>query len=165
MPPGSARPARARPRCKPLVSAWHEQRADIHGISLGWRQARELRDAGLHTDIEKGERDTIAAVSVFINRVKGGRIDLSNRSVVVIDELGTNGTRQMLDLLRLQERHGSRLAAIGDPKQCQSIDSTVRQTSEPAREIAGLLRKGGPDAVGQALEMKRQDGTASATFG
>jgi len=169
---------------KPLVSAWHEQGADIHGISLGWRQARDLRDAGLNTDIEKGGRDTIAAVSVFISRVKSERLDLSNRSVVVVDELGTIGTRQMLEVLRLQERHGFRLAAIGDPKQCQSIeagqvisllekalgkvpsiDSTVRQTDDRAREIASLLRKGGPDAVGRALEMKRQDGTAEIVAG
>jgi len=169
---------------KPLVSAWREQGADIHGISLGWRQARDLRDAGLHTDIEKGGRDTIAAVSVFINRVQSGRLELSNRSVVVVDELGTIGTRHMFELLRLQERHGFRLAAIGDPKQCQSIeagqvigllekalgkvpsiDSTMRQTNDRAREIAGLLRKGGPDAVGQALDMKRQDGTAEIVAG
>ena len=54
---------------KPLVLAWHEQGADIHGISLGWHQARDLREAGLNTDIEKGARDTIAAVSVFIRHV------------------------------------------------------------------------------------------------
>uniref|UniRef100_UPI001F1643C7 AAA family ATPase n=1 Tax=Acidiphilium multivorum TaxID=62140 RepID=UPI001F1643C7 len=79
---------------KPLVAAWRDQGADIHGISLGWRQARELREAGLNTEAETGGRDTIAAVSVFINRVESGRLDLSNRSVVVIDELGTIGTRQ-----------------------------------------------------------------------
>ena len=169
---------------KPLVAAWRDQGADIHGISLGWRQARELREAGLNTEAETGGRDTIAAVSVFINRVESGRLDLSNRSVVVIDELGTIGTRQMLDLLRLQERHGFRMVAIGDPKQCQSIEagqvigllekglgevpsieSSVRQTNERAREIAGLLRKGGAEAVGKALDMKRQDGTAEIVAG
>ncbi|WP_346726639.1 MobF family relaxase [Acidiphilium multivorum] len=169
---------------KPLVAAWRDQGADIHGISLGWRQARELREAGLNTDTETGGRDTIAAVSVFINRVESGRLDLSHRSVVVIDELGTIGTRQMLDLLRLQERHGFRMVAIGDPKQCQSIEagqvigllekglgkvpsieSTVRQTNERAREIACLLRQGGAEAVGKALDMKRQDGTAEIVAG
>lgn len=95
--------------------------------------------------------------------------------------MGTIGSRQMLDLLRLQERHGFRMVAIGDPKQCQSIeagqvigllekglgkvpsiDSTMRQTNERAREIAGLLRKGGAEAVGKALDMKRQDGAKGA---
>ncbi|MCF3948178.1 MobF family relaxase [Acidiphilium iwatense] len=169
---------------KPLVASWQAQGSDIHGISLGWRQARELREAGLNTDAEKAGRDTIAAVSVFINRVESGRLDLTNRSVVVIDELGTIGTRQMLELLRLQERHGFRMVAIGDPRQCQSIEAgqvigllekalgkvpsietTVRQTNERAREIAGLLRQGGAEAVGKALEMKRQDGTAEIVAG
>lgn len=167
---------------KPLVAAWQERGHDIHGLSLGWRQARELRDAGLNTDAETGGRDTIAAVSVFINRVQSGRLELSPRSVVVIDELGTIGTRQLLELLTLQDRHGFRMVAIGDPKQCQSIeagqvisllegigvpslDSTVRQTDERARQITGLLREGGIEAVEQALTMKREDKTAEIVPG
>ena len=162
---------------KPLVAAWHAQGADIYGLSLGWRQARELAEAGLATE----KRDSVAATSVFIDRVKAGRIALSEKSVVVIDELATIGTRQLLELLRLQDRHGFRMVAIGDPKQCQaieagfvtrllekalgaipSIETTVRQTDPRAREITNLLRDG--DAA-SALEMKRQDGTAELVPG
>ncbi len=32
---------------KPLVAAWHAKGADIHGVSLGWRQAREFAMPGL----------------------------------------------------------------------------------------------------------------------
>jgi ATP-dependent exoDNAse (exonuclease V) alpha subunit len=44
-------------------------------------------------------------------------------SVVVVDEVGLVGTRQMLDLLRLQQRTGAQIAMVGDPKQCQSIEA------------------------------------------
>ncbi|HQT84972.1 MAG TPA: MobF family relaxase [Acidiphilium rubrum] len=168
---------------KPLVAAWHERGQDVHGISLGWRQARELREAGLNTEANTGGRDTIAATSVFINRVKSGSVVLTHQSVVVVDELGTIGTRQLLELLRLQDQHGFRMVAIGDPKQCQSIESgqviglleksiavpgietSVRQTDDRAREIAALLRKGGAENVAKALTMKREDKTAEIVPG
>jgi len=196
---------------KPLVAAWHEQGADIHGISLGWRQARDLRESGLRIadpirrrnpvppkawgevsgqaaiprhlrdGSSNSHRDSVAAVSVFINRVKSGRLVLSHGSVVVIDELGTIGTRQLAELLTLQDQYQFRMVAIGDPKQCQSIEAgsvirlletalgkipsietTVRQTNPRAREIAGLLRAG---KGAEALAMKYQDKTAEIVSG
>jgi TrwC relaxase/AAA domain len=157
---------------RPLVSAWHAEGADIHGLSLGWRQARDLAEAGLTVD----RGDSVAATSVFIDRVKSGRVTPSDKSVVVIDELATIGSRQLLDLLRLQDRYGFRMVAIGDPKQCQaieagfvtrlleqalgsipSVESSIRQTDPRAREITKLLRRG---EAATALDMKREDGTA-----
>ena len=162
---------------RPLVAAWHAERADIYGLSLGWRQARELAEAGLAVH----GRDTVAATSVFIDRVKSGRITVSEKSVVVIDELATIGTKQLLELLRLQDRYGFRMVAVGDPKQCQaieagfvtrlletalgalpSIETSVRQTDPRAREITDLLRR---REAATALEMKRQDGTAEIVPG
>ncbi len=118
---------------------------------------------------------------MFIDRVKAGRIALTHNSVVVIDELATVGTRQLLELQRLQDRHGFRLIGIGDPRQCQaieagfvtrllekalgglpSVETTVRQTDARAREITTLLRQG---YAATALEMKRQDGTAEIIAG
>jgi len=161
----------------PLVAAWHEKGADIHGISLAWRQARDLLGAGLKP--EAG--DTFSAASVFLQRVQSGRLSLTHKSVVVIDELATIGARQLLELLRLQDRYGFRMVGIGDPKQCQSIEAgfvtgliekalgpipsietTVRQTDARAREIATLLRQGEAAA---ALEMKREDKTAEIVPG
>ena len=104
-------------------------------------------------------------------------------SVVVVDEVGLIGTRQMLDLLRLQERTGMQIVMVGDPKQCQSIEAgpviellrkgvgegavpeiltSIRQKTEREREITGLFRAG--RAV-EALEMKQQDGTALLVAG
>ncbi|MGH7122368.1 MAG: MobF family relaxase, partial [Acetobacteraceae bacterium] len=162
---------------KPLVAAWHANGADIHGISLAWRQARDLLGAGLKPDIG----DTFSAVSVFLQRAQSGRLSLTHKSVVVIDELATIGTRQLLELLRLQDHHGFRMVAIGDPKQCQSIEAgfvtgliekaigstpsietAVRQTDDRAREITTLLRRG---EAASALEMKREDGTAEIVPG
>ena len=103
--------------------------------------------------------------------------------MVVVDELGLLGTRQGLELLRLQEARGFRLAMLGDDRQCQAIEAgpivdlvrralgegqvpeiltTVRQRAEREREIAGHWREG---RATEALAMKRADGTAELVPG
>jgi hypothetical protein len=83
--------------------------------------------------------------------------------VVAVDEWGLLGTRQALELLRLQERHGFKVVALGDDKQCQAIEAgaiidlsrralgaervpviptTLRQRTERERQIVGLFRDG-----------------------
>ena len=158
----------------PLVEAWKDDRREVFGITLAWRQAADLRSAGI------AERASVAA---FLKCVETGRYVLDRNSVVVVDEVGLLGTRQMLDLLRLQERTGMQIVMVGDPKQCQSIEAgpvidllrqavgetavpeiltSIRQKTEREREITGLFRAG---RAAEALEMKQQDGTAELVAG
>jgi hypothetical protein len=88
-----------------------------------------------------------------------------------------------LELLRLQEKMGFRLAMIGDDKQCTSIEAgpiidlarkalgpgqvpeiltTVRQQTQHERKVTALFRDGKADA---ALKLKRQDGSAELVPG
>ena len=53
---------------QPLVSAWHEQARDVHGIALAWRQADELVDAGI-------PQQRVKALSVFEQAAAKGEID------------------------------------------------------------------------------------------
>ncbi|UEM08137.1 relaxase domain-containing protein (plasmid) [Skermanella rosea] len=161
---------------KPLVDAWEADGRTVFGAALAWRQSDALAEAGI------GAANR-AAVSVFLDRAKSGKLPLDGRSVVVVDELGLLGTRQMLDLMRLQGSHGFQLVALGDPKQCQAIDagptialmrralgkqavpevlSTVRQKGERERQIARLFRDGKAEA---ALAMKREDKTVQLVAG
>jgi hypothetical protein len=158
----------------PLVDAWKADGREVFGITLAWRQAADLRSAGI------AERASVAA---FLKRVETGRYALDRNSVVVVDEVGLLGTRQMLDLLRLQERTGAQIVMVGDPKQCQSIEAgpvidllrravgaeaipeiltSIRQRTEREREITSLFRAG---RAPEALEMKQQDGTAELVAG
>lgn len=161
---------------RPLVAAWGAQGRDVHGIALAWRQADELVEAGI-------PQSRVKALTVFEQAAAKGEISLSARSVVVVDELGLLGTRQGLELLRLQERHGFRMVWMGDERQLQSIEAgpvielarralgpeqvpeiltTRRQQSAREREIAGLFREG---RAAEALALKRQDGTAELVAG
>jgi hypothetical protein len=158
----------------PLVEAWKADGREVFGITLAWRQAADLRSAGI------AERASVAA---FLKRVEIGRYMPDRNSVVVVDEVGLLGTRQMLDLLRLQERTGMQVVMVGDPRQCQSIEAgpviellrqavgeeavpeiltSIRQKTEREREITGLFRAG---RAAEALEMKQQDGTAELVAG
>ena len=103
--------------------------------------------------------------------------------MIVVNEVGQLGTRQLLKLLRVQERTGAQIVMIGDPKQCQSIEAgpvidllrnalgedaipqiltSIRQKTEREREITSLFRAG---KAAEALEMKQQDGTAELVAG
>ena len=164
---------------QPLVAAWQAEGRQVYGIALAWRQADDLTDAGI-------QQRQVKAYSVFMDAVKAGEVALDPRAVVVVDELSLLGTRQSLELLRLQETHGFRIAMLGDDKQCASIEAgpiidlarkalgdgqvpeiltTIRQETKRERQIAGLLRTGRPDDVAQALSMKRDDGTVELVPG
>ena len=160
----------------PLVDAWHADGRTVYGAALAWRQTDDLVQAG----IPEARR---AAVSVFLDRVRGGHYALGRDSVVVVDELALLGTRQLLELLQLQQQHGFQLVAVGDPKQCQSIEAgpvvellrralgpeaipeiltTVRQQTERERTTSLLFREG---QAAEALAVKREDGTARLVAG
>ncbi|MFC7694198.1 AAA family ATPase [Paeniroseomonas aquatica] len=70
-----------------MVAAWQAQGRAVHGVSLAWRQADDLAEAGI-------DRGNVRAFSVFLDAAKAGGIALDRRAVVVVDELGLLGTRQ-----------------------------------------------------------------------
>lgn len=126
----------------PLVAAWQAEGGRVYGAALAWRQSDDLAGTGI------AEPDR-AALSVFLDRAQRGEVRLDARSVVVVDELGLLGTRQLLNLLRLQASSGCRIVAIGDEKQCQSIE---------AGPVIDLLRRAlGPEAVPELLSSVRQE--------
>ena len=160
----------------PLVDAWQQDGRRVYGAALAWRQSDDLAGAGI------AEADR-AAFSVFLDRVAKGQVRLDRNSVVVVDELGLLGTRQLLELLRVQAATGCQVVAVGDPKQCQAIEagpviellrralgpdavpellSTVRQQSTRERETSLMFREG---RATEALALKRADGTAQLVPG
>ena len=173
---GSAGSGKTKGVLPPLVAAWQQRGLAVWGVAQAWRQAKELEGAGI-------KHANTRALQPFLDGVEAGQTPLAGHSVVVLDELGQIGTRQLLHLLRLRERHGFKLVAIGDDKQCQSIEagpviellrqalgearipqilSAVRQLSEEERRIAGLFREG---QARQAIDAKREAGTAELAPG
>lgn len=155
----------------PLVEAWKQDDRDVWGAALAHRASDLLVEAGIPAQ-------SVTALAPFIRRVKKGRIALTARSVVVLDEISQIGTRDLLTLLELREQYGFSIVAVGDPMQSQAIEagaviglleraladiapiptlaSSVRQKRPRDRETALLFRQGQAD---QAIARKREDGT------
>jgi len=155
---------------KPLVRAWQDDGRTVHGIALAWRQSDDLAEAGIET------RKT-RAVESFLRAVQSGRAMLDQKSVLVVDEIGLLGTRQLNDILGLQKNHGFQLVMIGDPKQMQAVEagpvidllrralgqtvvpelgSSVRQKDAEERETVLMLRNG---QTAEAIMRKHENGT------
>lgn len=150
-----------------MVHAWAQDGRDVHGISLAHRQADDLRWAGIRS---------VNAVEPFLRNLERGKLVLTDRSVVVLDEAFLLGTRQALRLMQQQERMGFAVMMAGDPRQGQSIEAgaiahllektfagripeithTIRQRSERERETALMFREG---RAKDALDRKVSDDT------
>lgn len=173
---GAAGAGKTTAVASPLVEAWKAKGLEVWGVAQAWRQAQELEQAGI-------PRFNTRALQPFLDGVKEGRTKLGQDSVVVLDELGQIGTRQLLDLLKLREAHGFKLVALGDELQAQSIEagpvidllrkaigeeripqilSTVRQKSEQERALAGQFRNG---EIAAAVGTMRDLGTAELVPG
>lgn len=161
---------------RPLVDAWRQDGKRVFGTALGNNQTDSLEDAG----IKAADR---AALDPFLRRAAAGKLPLDRDSVVVIEEVGRVGTRQLRELLTLQEERGFKVVAVGDPEQLQSIEAghvvglmrralgddaipeivtTRRQRTEEEKVTTGLFREG---RAGEAIERKRTDGTAILVAG
>ena len=161
---------------KPLVDAWKADGREVHGIALAWRQSDDLTEAGITARNAR-------AVESFLKSVETGRVQPGPRSVVVVDELGLLGTRQLNDLLRAQQEHGFQIVGIGDPKQMQSVEAgtvvdllrrglgetaipmletSVRQMGQEERETTLMFRNGETAA---AVQRKLENGTLLVTPG
>jgi len=155
----------------PLIEAWQQDGRDVWGAALAHRTSDLLVEAGIPARF-------VTALDPLIRRIEDGRIALTERSVVVLDEISQIGTRDLLTLLRLREQHGFSVVAIGDPMQSQAIEAgavndllgrafediapiptletSLRQKHPRDRETALLFRQGQAD---RAIARKREGGT------
>ncbi|MBU6418754.1 MAG: AAA family ATPase [Proteobacteria bacterium] len=155
---------------KPLVRAWRDDGRAVYGIALAWRQSDDLTDSGI-------EARNTRAVASFLRAAQAGAIRLDRKSVVVIDEVGLLGTRQLNDILAVQKKDEFQLVMLGDPRQMQSVEagsviellrralgernvpelaSSVRQKDAEEREAALMFRNG---QTAEAVRRKDANGT------
>lgn len=157
---------------QPLVDAYTAAGSQVFGTSLGWKQTRALTETGIPAE-------RCLALAKLLSDAERGKINLGPGTVIIIDELGQVGTRDLLRLMRLRRDNGRfRILAVGDPRQCSSVAAgpvidllqealgreaipeiltTVRQREQDERETTGMFRQG---RAAEALRRKRSDGTA-----
>lgn len=116
--------------------AWEAEGFELFGCALAGKAADGL---------ESGSGIKSQTLHSLIAELDSGDKTLTKKSVVVLDEAGMVGTRQMSTLIDHVQNSGAKLVLVGDHQQLQSIE-------------AGGLFKGISDAVGHAelVDIRRQ---------
>ncbi|QDV43906.1 Multifunctional conjugation protein TraI [Stieleria neptunia] len=94
--------------------AWETAGYQVLGTALAAKAARGLEDGSGIQSIH---------IHKLLRDIEKGEAKLDEKSVVVLDESGMVGTRQMEKLLSVAESAGAKLVLIGDCKQLQAIDA------------------------------------------
>jgi Ti-type conjugative transfer relaxase TraA len=94
--------------------AWEREGYNVRGASLSGIAAENL---------EGGSGITSRTIASLEYQWKQGREQLSERDVLVIDEAGLTGTRQMERVLSAARDAGAKVVLVGDPEQLQAIEA------------------------------------------
>ncbi|GAA0318321.1 Ti-type conjugative transfer relaxase TraA [Sphingomonas oligophenolica] len=103
--------------------AWEGAGYSVHGIALSGIAAENL---------EGGSGIASRTIASMEHQWAQGRELLTNRDVLVIDEAGMIGTRQMERVISEAEKRGAKVVLVGDPEQLQAIEAgaAFRSTAE-----------------------------------
>ncbi len=116
--------------------AWEGQGYRVCGVALAGKAVEELQEAsGIQSR-------TIASMEARLNRQK----DLfKKRDILVVDESGMVGSRQLARLLRAAEAGEAKVVLVGDPDQLQPISAGAAFRAIIERtgfaEISGIRRQ------------------------
>jgi len=127
------------------ADAWRRQGVEAHGAALAGKAADSLQDAsGIPSR-------TLASLE---KSWKTGHAPIKAGDVLVIDEAGMVGTRQMARVAEKMSEIGAKLVLIGDPDQLQPIEADM-----PLRD---LVAKHGAARLTE-VRRQRQDWQRDAT--
>jgi hypothetical protein len=94
--------------------AWEKAGFDVRGIALSGIAAENL---------ENGSGIASRTIASLEHQWAQGRETLGANSILVIDEAGMIGTRQMERVIGEAQRHGAKVVLVGDPQQLQAIEA------------------------------------------
>ncbi|MDE1980749.1 MAG: relaxase domain-containing protein [Betaproteobacteria bacterium] len=131
--------------------SWEADGMEVRGLALSGKAAEGLEQSA------KIDSQTIHS---FLGRLDEGKDALTSRTVLVVDEAGMVGSRQMDRLITETGRAGAKLVLVGDSKQLQAVDAggafrsvtdeigkvelseVRRQVHEADREMVKAFREG-----------------------
>jgi conjugative relaxase-like TrwC/TraI family protein len=94
--------------------SWEASGLEVLGTSLSARAARGLQDgAGIES----------CTLTKLLSGIKSGAVELGPGHVVVVDEAGMVGTRELARLIEACDAADSKLVLVGDPGQLPEIEA------------------------------------------
>lgn len=125
--------------------AWEDEGYNVRGAALSGIAAENLEGgSGIHSR-------TLASLEYAWNR---GCETLTNRDVLVIDEAGLVGTRQLERVIGAADRAGAKVVLVGDVEQLQAI--------EAGAAFRALAERHGAVEISQ-IRRQREDWQRAAT--
>ncbi|HSX53745.1 MAG TPA: AAA family ATPase, partial [Sphingomonas sp.] len=116
--------------------AWENAGYTVHGVALSGIAAENL---------EQGSGIASRTIASLEHQWAQGRELLTNGDVLVIDEAGMIGTRQMERVISEAQKRGAKVVLVGDPEQLQAIEAgaAFRATAERhgSAEITQIRRQ------------------------
>ncbi|BAI98016.1 hypothetical protein Sj15T_24170 [Sphingobium sp. TA15] len=116
--------------------AWEQAGYAVRGAALSGIAAENL---------EGGSGITSRTIASLEHQWGQGRELLTDRSILVIDEAGMIGTRQMERVIAQAEKRGAKVVLVGDPEQLQAIEAGAAFRSVTERhgsvEITSIRRQ------------------------
>ncbi|MBE1526406.1 Ti-type conjugative transfer relaxase TraA [Sphingopyxis sp. OAS728] len=116
--------------------AWEAAGYEVRGAALSGIAAEGL---------EQGSGIASRTIASLEHQWANGRELLTNKHVLIIDEAGMLGTRQLERVVSEAEKHGAKVVLVGDPEQLQAIEAgaAFRSTAERhgAVEITSIRRQ------------------------
>lgn len=94
--------------------AWQSAGLEVRGAALAAKAANNLQDS---TNISS------QTLHSLIHELDSGQAELNKNTVLVIDEAGMVGSRQLNDILSHVHASGAKVILVGDSKQLQPIDA------------------------------------------
>lgn len=107
-----------------VADAWQRQGVAVHGAALAGKAAEGLQAS---SDIPSR---TLAALELSW---QNGNAPIARGDVLVIDEAGMIGTRQMTRVMSKCQEIGAKLVLVGDPDQLQPIEAGT-----PFRDLVAI---------------------------
>ena len=116
--------------------AWEQSGFTVLGTALAAKAAQTLED---------GSRIKSLHLHSLLRAIENGKQELTNDTILVVDEAGMVGTRMMERLLAVSEEARTKVVLVGDHRQLQAIDAGA-----PFRVIAERL------GVADLVQIRRQ---------
>ncbi len=86
---------------------------EVHGLSAAWAQALNLKD--------EAKLDSGRAIAGWLLDIEKGRITLNPSSLVLLDEAGMVGVRDMRNVIKAVQDAGAKIVLMGDTLQQSSV--------------------------------------------
>lgn len=128
--------------------AWQAAGYEVRGAALSGIAAENL---------ESGSGIASRTIASMEHGWQQGRNLLTIRDVLVIDEAGMVGTRQLERVLSHAAEAGAKVVLVGDPQQLQAIEAGAAFRSIHERH-GGANRRGAPSAGGLAARRPARPG-------